>query len=41
MTPLDRGGPAGAPFYADAFLENLIVTPAKPTTWGKIKTMYR
>ncbi len=35
------GGPAGAPFYDDAFLENLIVTPAKPTTWSKIKTMYR
>jgi len=35
------GGPAGAPFYDDAFLENLIVTPAKSTTWGKIKTMYR
>ncbi len=35
------GGPAGAPFYDDTFLENLVVTPAKSTTWGKIKTMYR
>ncbi|MEQ1834483.1 MAG: hypothetical protein ABL977_15665 [Candidatus Eisenbacteria bacterium] len=35
------GGPAGAPFYDDAFLEQLIVTPAKTTSWGKVKSIYR
>ena len=35
------GGPGGAPFYDDAFLEQLIVTPTKPTSWGKVKSIYR
>lgn len=35
------GGPAGAPFFDDAFFENVPPTPAKGSTWGQIKTLYR
>jgi len=35
------GGPAGAPFYDDAFFELLQPTPTKASTWGQIKTLYR
>jgi hypothetical protein len=35
------GGPAGAPFFDDAFFELLPAVPTKATTWGRIKTIYR
>jgi len=36
------GGPAGAPFYDDAFFELISgPTPTHASTWGKIKTLYR
>ena len=35
------GGPAGAPFFDDAFMENVIPVSTKSSTWGKIKSMYR
>ena len=34
------GGPAGAPFYDDAFFEEQPV-PVEPTTWGTLKSLYR
>jgi hypothetical protein len=33
------GGPGGAPFFDDAFFENLSV-PTEETTWGQIKSLY-
>ena len=35
------GGPGGAPFFDDAFLDVDQPVPAKGSTWGRIKTMYR
>ncbi|NOT33110.1 MAG: hypothetical protein HOP12_02960 [Candidatus Eisenbacteria bacterium] len=35
------GGPAGAPFYDDAFLEVSGPTPTRASTWGKVKSIYR
>lgn len=35
------GGPAGAPFYDDTFLESLIPVPTRTSSWGKLKAMYR
>jgi len=35
------GGPGGAPFYDDAFMDLAPATPNKVSTWGKIKTLYR
>lgn len=35
------GGPGGAPFYDDAFLALDSPVPAKGSTWGQIKTLYR
>jgi hypothetical protein len=35
------GGPAGAPFFDDAFFELIPPTPTLPSTWGKLKTLYR
>ena len=34
------GGPAGAPFYDDAFFEVMIPTSARHTSWGRIKNYY-
>lgn len=35
------GGPGGAPFFDDAFLEIANPTPNQASTWGRIKTIYR
>ena len=35
------GGAGGAPFYDDAFFEEIIPTPAEGSTWGQIKSQYR
>jgi hypothetical protein len=35
------GGPGGAPFYDNAFFETDGITPTRPTTWGRIKSLYR
>ena len=35
------GGPGGAPFYDDAFFEELSVVGVKSTTWGRLKNIYR
>ncbi len=34
------GGPGGAPFYDDAFLEDTSVVPTLNKTWGQIKALY-
>jgi len=34
------GGPAGAPFYDDAFFERDAPVPVEESTWGKIKSLY-
>ena len=34
------GGPAGAPFYDDAFFEVDESIPVEENTWGKIKSLY-
>ena len=35
------GGPAGAPFFDDAFLEVLGAVPAHRSSWGNLKSIYR
>ncbi|MCK5408256.1 MAG: hypothetical protein KAJ37_12395 [Candidatus Krumholzibacteria bacterium] len=35
------GGPGGAPFYDDAFFENLGAVPVEETTWGGVKALFR
>jgi hypothetical protein len=35
------GGPGGAPFYDDAFFENLYNVPIEESTWGQIKSLYQ
>ena len=35
------GGPGGAPFYDDAFFENLGPVPVQETTWGGVKALFR
>ena len=35
------GGPAGAPFYDDAFFELTGPVPVKESTWGQIKALFR
>jgi len=35
------GGPGGAPFFDDAFLEDASVVPTQNSTWGQIKALYR
>jgi len=35
------GGPAGAPFYDDAFFEKTGSVPTEESTWSKIKALYR
>ena len=35
------GGPGGAPFYDDAFLDRDSSVPTKPASWGLIKNIYR
>lgn len=34
------GGPAGAPFYDDAFFENQSAVPTENSTWGKVKALF-
>ena len=34
------GGPAGAPFFDDAFFELLNPVPARHTSWGRVKSFY-
>ena len=35
------GGPGGAPFYDDAFLDRDTAVPTQAANWGLIKTLYR
>jgi hypothetical protein len=35
------GGPAGAPFFDDAFFEKTGTTPIQSRTWGQVKVIYR
>ncbi len=35
------GGPGGAPFYDDAFLDRDSAVPTQAANWGLIKTLYR
>jgi hypothetical protein len=35
------GGPAGAPFFDNAFFEKVQPTPTIDSSWGRLKTMYR
>ncbi len=35
------GGPAGAPFFDDAFFEVLEPIPTEATTWGGVKALHR
>jgi hypothetical protein len=36
-----NGGPGGAPFFDDAFFENITPVSTEQSTWGKIKSLYR
>jgi hypothetical protein len=35
------GGPAGAPFYDDAFFEEILTVPTEESTWSRIKSLYQ